>query len=73
MVTCLICDEGRIKAVGFKHRIKPKVVYSLKYLKTSSLSTLWYLLAIAYSSPQHYITPYALFLFYDTHWYASTY
>lgn len=73
MVTCLICDEGRIKAVGFNHKIKTKVVSNLKYLKASSFSRSWGLLAIAYSSPQHYITPHALFLFYDTLWCASSY
>lgn len=73
MVTCLISDEGRIRVVSFNKEIKIKVVSTLKYLRTSSLSRSWGLLTLIHSSPQRYITPDALFLFYDTFWHASTY
>lgn len=73
MVTCLISDEGRIKAVGFNQEIEIKVVSTLKYLRRSSPSRSWGLPALIHSSPRHFITPDALFLFYDIFWHASTY
>lgn len=69
MVTSLICDEGRIKAVGFSHENKTKVVSSLKYLWKSLLPRSW----LPYSSPLRYSALYVLFLFYDTLWCASAY